>query len=264
MSRIFTFGCSFTQYMWPTWASVLAFDQQKPLYNFALPGLGNVGIMHRMIEADLKYKFTPEDEIYILWSSWSREDRVKNGNWLAEGSVFNRNNEVYYGYFLRKYWDIDNDIVKNATAIIAANKMYGNLIKWQAAGFEFFTNEAFETKSKKSTDYISSIYEPMLPKIEFIECEKQGFRYQKLQDCHPSVNDHIDIVADHIYRNLNLTLRPETVSYFKSCHDKIEEMVIDKNLDTLDKLGPVLTDYLEKHYKEYWDLNRYQILYDHD
>ena len=260
MSRIFTFGCSFTQYMWPTWASVLAFDQQKPLYNFAIAGLGNVGIFHRMVEANAKHNFQPDDEIYILWSSWSREDRVKNGNWLATGSVFNRNNDLYYGYFLRKYWDIDNDIVKNSTAIISANTMFKDLIKWQASGFDLFTNEAFSTKINLSTQHIIDLYKNSMPVIETIECEMKGFRYEQLEDCHPSVQDHIAIVKNHIYKGQDL--RAETVDYFSGCHNKIQELVVSNNLTTPDQLAPILDSYLETHYKEYWNLNTYQVLYD--
>lgn len=261
MSRIFTFGCSFTQYMWPTWASIIAYDRQKPLYNFAIAGLGNVGIMNRMIEADAKFNFQPDDEIYILWSSWSREDRVKDGEWLATGSVFNSGNEHYYGYFLRKYWDIDNDIVKNSTAIIAANKMFKDLIKWQASGFEFFTNEAYSTKVNGSTEFLIDLYSNKLPNMSFIKCEKQGLQYGILRDSHPTVKDHIDIVENHIYNSLNLELSVETKNYFQDLDERIGSLVNSKNITELDKLGPELDQYLQRNFKDIFNSMNYQGLY---
>ncbi len=108
MSRLFTFGCSFTQYGWPTWADIIAYDKDVEYYNYAIAGLGNVGIAHRILEADLKHKFQDGDEIFILWSSWSREDRVKDAAWIGRGSVLTYNSHHYDKSFLKKYWDFDN------------------------------------------------------------------------------------------------------------------------------------------------------------
>lgn len=253
MSRIFTFGCSFTQYMWPTWATVLAFDSKKPLYNFGIAGLGNSGIFHRMVEADAKHKFQPDDEIYVLWSSWSREDRVKDGSWLPAGSVFNAGNPHYYGYFLRKYWDIDNDIVKNATAIIAANKMYKDLIKWQATSFTFFTNEAFNTRINDCTKYLIEVYSSVLPEMELIKCEKTGKQYNILNDSHPNIKDHLEIVENNIYPKLNLELNIETKNYFQDLDNKVYHFINSNNITELDQLGPKLDRYLEKNFKDIFD-----------
>ena len=53
--RIFTFGCSWTRYVWPTWADIIKYTDQKPeVHNWGKPGIGNVGILYRMIECDLK------------------------------------------------------------------------------------------------------------------------------------------------------------------------------------------------------------------
>lgn len=253
MSRIFTFGCSFTQYMWPTWATVIAFDRKKPLFNFGIAGLGNVGIFHRILEADIKHKFQPDDEIYILWSSWSREDRIKDGSWLPAGSVFNSSNPHYYGYFLRKYWDIDNDIVKNATAIISTNKMYKHLIKWQASAFTFFTNEAYSTKVHDSTKFLIDIYSKELPVLDVIECEKQGRQYDILQDSHPNIIEHVDIVENYIYPSLNLQLNADTKNYFKDLDNRVYHLINSNNITELDVLGPVLDEYLQKNFKHVFD-----------
>ena len=55
--RLFTFGCSFTKWSWPTWNDYigLSFDEY---YNFALGGADNKNILYKFLQADKKYKFT--------------------------------------------------------------------------------------------------------------------------------------------------------------------------------------------------------------
>ena len=55
MSRLFTFGCSFTHWSWPTWADILGreFDEYE---NWGQRGGGNVFIFHSLIECYKKNK----------------------------------------------------------------------------------------------------------------------------------------------------------------------------------------------------------------
>ena len=40
--RIFTFGCSFTNYLWSTWANILGYEfREAEFYNFGKSGAGN-------------------------------------------------------------------------------------------------------------------------------------------------------------------------------------------------------------------------------
>ena len=48
-NRIFTFRCSYTKWVWPTWADIIRLDTGLDVYNLGIRGLGNVGIMHRMV-----------------------------------------------------------------------------------------------------------------------------------------------------------------------------------------------------------------------
>ena len=73
--RAFCFGCSFTNYEWPTWVDILRKDLDIQVQNWGLQGLGNVGILSKMIQCDIINKFTNEDLVIVLWSSWTREDR---------------------------------------------------------------------------------------------------------------------------------------------------------------------------------------------
>ena len=61
MRRLFTVGCSFTHFYWPTWADILGSTYDE-YYNWGLSGLGNRAICERLAEISLTQKLT-EDAI---------------------------------------------------------------------------------------------------------------------------------------------------------------------------------------------------------
>lgn len=100
--RLFTFGCSYTSYSWPTWADLLgmAFAESK---NFGLAGIGNRAIAERVAEANARYNFTKDDVVIVQWSSHLRNDfhhpyslPKRIGFWKTCGSIFNYINESLY------------------------------------------------------------------------------------------------------------------------------------------------------------------------
>ena len=88
MKRLFTFGCSFTQYWrWPTWADALG--RQYDFYeNWGMCGAGNSLIFYSLIECNQRNAITPDDDVYIMWTNTSREDRYVKDRWLAAGNVY--------------------------------------------------------------------------------------------------------------------------------------------------------------------------------
>jgi len=86
MARLFTFGCSFTHWSWPTWADILGreFEQYE---NWGQRGAGNVFIFHSLIECYKKKVLGKGDKVVIMWSSYFREDRYHNGFWDTSGET---------------------------------------------------------------------------------------------------------------------------------------------------------------------------------
>ena len=89
MSRLFTYGCSFTKYYYPTWADILIKDAHLG-YNCGHIGSGNQLIANRIWETNSRTKFNNNDIIIIMWSNFFREDRYhdKDG-WHTPGNIFN-------------------------------------------------------------------------------------------------------------------------------------------------------------------------------
>ena len=89
--RVFAFGCSLTQYFYPTWADVLIHDYKSKGAtvgeNWGRSGAGNQYISTRLWEANTEYNFTKDDVILLQWSSFFREDRYHMGKgWHTPGN----------------------------------------------------------------------------------------------------------------------------------------------------------------------------------
>lgn len=227
--RLFTFGCSFTSWIWPTWADIISHDLQIPFQNWGLPGIGNVAIASRILECGLKNNFTSSDLIIVNWSSWHRIDLVdKNSRgWHCGGNAFN--NSMFPPKFIKKYWNQNNDIVKNCTAIILSNKSFD--INYQSHMIDYEGS----TESNE-TEYDFTHYQYMLdnlPKKNIFNNSKNSHFNNTVTDSHPDILTHLTHVSK-IYKDLNLTIKDETVQRYSLMQDA----VIDKiKKEQSNKLG---------------------------
>ena len=239
MSRLFTFGCSFTFWPWPTWADIIAYELAIPYENWGMSGLGNVGIHARLLECDLKNSFTEDDIILIVWSSWTREDRYdvatcKFGRptWTASGDILH----TYDKNFIDNYWSMNNDVVKNSTAIISANRMFD--IKFNG----HICEPIVELQNEKSL-YVSShektimaLYQPNIPSDGIYQegdGKRHACRYTKLKESHPDILSHLDYVSEFIVPKLGKQLSKTTVDFFTEMHYSLLDFS-ENTMDTSD------------------------------
>jgi hypothetical protein len=193
----------------------MAWDLGIPNENWGMSGIGNVGIFHRLVECDLKNKFDSDDLILILWSHWNREDRYQN-QWQAHGNVFH---EGYYSNLAKKYWSLDNDIIKNSTAIISANKMYN--INFQSNIMPLL---AFESNPKNLTEkekQLFEFYKQSIPDKSCFEYDSQAAFNCYQYDDHPTVLQHLNYLRNQVYPSLNLEIKDTTVEVCNSIHEDI-------------------------------------------
>jgi hypothetical protein len=101
--RFFAFGCSFTNYIWPTWADIIAQDIEV-YQNWGQMGAGNHFIFNSVLECDARNKFTKNDLVIVMWSSIEREDRYSNGKWLT--AITEEDKKRLYGrQWVKSYGD---------------------------------------------------------------------------------------------------------------------------------------------------------------
>ncbi len=108
MGRLYTFGCSYTSWNWPTWADLLALDYEHS-ENWGHAGLGNRAIAERVAECHTKNKFTKIDKVIVQWSSHLRYDWLNfkhDEPWQTKGSVFSYQNEkIFNEKWLETFYD---------------------------------------------------------------------------------------------------------------------------------------------------------------
>lgn len=263
MGRLFAFGCSFTQYMWPTWANIIAYDQKLEIKNFAVAGMGNVGIMQRVLEADLKYKFTNEDQIMIMWTSWSRQDTVINTHYDGKGSIFNHAKSESW---LKENWSVENDIIKNITAINFINKIYGKYITWQGHASQPYTSEIDEHQNAIVKDLagryledVKFLYKDALPTIEYRKLEQDKLAFNCFIDTHPDVLEHLDIVKNWIYPQIDKEIKHTTIEAFEELQNHVYMMFTKKKIKTFEDAIPMVNGILMRnfpHIMEYMDIQQ--------
>jgi hypothetical protein len=81
--RLFTFGCSFTEYIWPTWANVLG-KEFNYFENWGKQGSGNQYILHSLVECHKLKKLVDTDTVIIMWTTPNRRDDYVNGEWISQ------------------------------------------------------------------------------------------------------------------------------------------------------------------------------------
>ena len=114
--RVFTFGCSFTYYMYPTWANILRKNMpQAEFYNLGACGGGNMFISNRITEANRKFKFDEDDLVIVLWSTFTREDRFVNGAWVLNGNIYSQSR--YDSKFVKENCDPVGYLIKDLSLI---------------------------------------------------------------------------------------------------------------------------------------------------
>ena len=130
--RIFTYGCSVTDYNWPTWADIICYEYQDsvPCHNYGNSGTGNTAIAQHVAASHLEHTFTEDDLILITWSSWNRSDKLiplggdrNNIKYSKWGNVLQ--NSHYSDDYIRYYWSLEDDVMQNITARVSVDQFPG-------------------------------------------------------------------------------------------------------------------------------------------
>lgn len=117
--RFFTFGCSFTHFVWPTWADLIGYNFGENYYNYGQLGAGNIFIFNSIVEANQVHKFTKDDLIIIQWSSLDREDRYIDCNWVTPGCLINYQTSDY----IKKYYSKRGFLIRDLALITSITYM---------------------------------------------------------------------------------------------------------------------------------------------
>lgn len=120
--RLFTFGCSFTKYRFPTWAHILSKSMPDcEFHNLGRGSGGNLFIANRLTEANKKFKFCETDLVVIMWSTLCREDRFVNDQWVLAGNIFTQG--YYDDKFVKTFCDPVGYLIRDLS-LVELSKTY--------------------------------------------------------------------------------------------------------------------------------------------
>jgi hypothetical protein len=221
MSRIFTFGCSFVDYTWPTWADIILYNNNG--YNFGISGGGFDSILYRILESDRKYKFTPSDKIIVIFTTPLRLDVMLYGNsesknlyWVAAGQFTNTS----YLKYNDELFCIDGLIYKSYNNII----LIDNYLKNKKLNYIFGSvNNLYENIGNyfekfdildKTKDLISFVKDEVKIKLTdfhtFSLQPKDKWIYSKIYDdnidYHLRPKDHLLWVKDELIKYMDISI----------------------------------------------------------
>lgn len=120
MTRLYTFGCSFTKSKNPTWADIVGREYDH-CQNWGQAGAGNSFIFSSLMECNKRNRISPNDVVMIMWSSIGREDRYVNGEWLTPGSIYNQTD--YDAAFVEKFADPTGYLLRDAAHLAGAKAL---------------------------------------------------------------------------------------------------------------------------------------------
>jgi hypothetical protein len=146
--RLFTFGCSYTQWFWPTWPDMLNRDNFQEMINYGRCGAGNYYISSTVFDCHATKNITKDDTVIIMWSSPARYDMIVPHGWLLRGNILNKNanHPEYLEEFLNHY-DNMNFFHKTAYAIKSTELLLQSI----GCDYKFFS--AFDLTMGGVTEY---------------------------------------------------------------------------------------------------------------
>ena len=146
MKRLFTFGCSFTQYGWPTWADILGF-QFEHYENWGQSGAGNLFISAQISECSIKNTLNKDDTVIVMWTNVTREDRYQNGGWITPGNVY-KNTQLFGKDWVKKFADIRGYYVRDFALI----NLVDELLKSKGVTYYFLSMNDMDIPMDDNTD----------------------------------------------------------------------------------------------------------------
>lgn len=110
-ARLFTFGCSYTVYAYPTWADYLGVNFSK-YYNYGRAGSSNTYIMNKLVEADNRYNFNSEDLVIVMLTGFGRFSYLNpnphpDRHWVTNGDMYSytaAHDDKTIKFFLKHMW----------------------------------------------------------------------------------------------------------------------------------------------------------------
>lgn len=203
--KIAALGCSFTNYIWPTWADILQADR------FGLSGIGNERIFYTVCHLYKTQQLHLYDAVVIQWTSPFRFDYLTKDGWTHnDGNIAFSTENKHIWKKIKEWYNEDFETTKSENFILATKAMCDKIGIKQ-----------YHMSMSELADHVD------LPDLNR---DFRG-RYQiksspwsdiPFLDGHPDVPSHIQI-AEKVAENLGTTIDPIMIEKCNKFHKKIKK-----------------------------------------
>ncbi len=245
-SRYFAFGCSYTNYVYPTYADYLSatFDIS---YNYGLSGAGNTFIFNTFLHALTKHDIQKGDVVTIQWSSIPRLDRITNDNLMFECHGLMQNQEQIPKVLVDEFSILQSalELVSYITSIQAIAKDRGITMKmthmfepWAGDLLGEPTNHNFKTDYVKQLESKTTLFEQLHELSQGDFFLSKSIEYRRMVDTRNWLPTwvhypHLGVIVDN---------HPHTLEHYEIAIQIGKEM----NIDTSDLLKNSVLEYVQE------------------
>lgn len=246
-NRLFTFGCSFTEYRYPTWANIASkIFPNATFYNFGKAGAGNTLISNRITETHMKYNLCETDLVLVMWSTYCREDRwvpydpkFKMPGWQCPGNIYSQEEWPFVDdYYLKYYGQPITYLIRDLSTITMANEYLNSLpcdnLMMLSVPIDY-QQDLEDSVTKEMLDAYRPVFDRFPPDIFTHEMNCQwtsDIKYivpHKLNE--PSVDYHPTPLNYYNYlKELGFPVTAEVEEYAKESYDKLLNIKFEHEL----------------------------------
>lgn len=239
--RIWTFGCSFTQYFYPTWADILIHQAESNHWfgeNWGSVGKGNLYIANKVQECHARNNLGPNDWVFICWTNYFREDTytAKKG-WHSPRFIFQQ--KEYYdgtvnGFGSAKYYAMRDLAQIQATKLslksLGVNQFHFNILPMSGGDAnidEVYNTYKLEFDGPAMMDSLNLTLQDAESKKHRLRSHPPESPSDIMEEWHPLPWEHLEYIKKHIQPKvkwLNTGVTESTEKFVESWKDKLLSM----------------------------------------
>lgn len=244
--RIWAFGCSFTQYSWPTWADILIHEARLlgiAGHNLGKCGAGNQFIASRIWECNARYTFSEHDWIFICWTGFNREDRfITSKGWQTPGNIGTQN--VYSDEYVRTWADERHYAMRDCMLITSTlnglKQLGATVVTWTMNPYrQTMDSYSFHTSSQIVNILDTYKLEFSFPSMmEFMDTVNQDLQYNQhrlrvtwdnivtMPEFHPLPIEHLGYLQKFICNEVSWasSLSNETIEFVHYWEERLHKL----------------------------------------
>jgi len=188
MNRLFTFGCSYTSYIWSTWADILG-QSAEEFQNWGMSGTGNQFIFNSVYECNQRNHFRPGDTVIVCWTNIMRDDRYTH-DWNTLGNIYTQ--PLYDPVWVRKWITERGCLLRDLTAIAGVKLLLKTTgVNWRFLSMVPIDQSDQYTAAKNTNKDLLDLYHDAIDNMHPSFWEVLQGRPKLKFDVHPSPMDHL-------------------------------------------------------------------------